>query len=89
VDGGHPHWYDALVLVRGALLAVRCNGDRIMIDCYRDTWSRVRSGVQAHPHTSGLRDQLNLEPKQPDSNSGWTQYRGLAIGVTGCGKGMS
>ncbi len=39
---------------------------------------RVRCGMQAHPHPGRLRDQLNPEPKQPDSKSGWTQYRGLA-----------
>jgi class 3 adenylate cyclase len=35
--------------------------------------------VQAHPHPGGLRDQLNPELNKPDSNSGWTQQRGLAI----------
>ena len=30
-------------------------------------------GVQVHPHPGVLRDQLNLEPKQPDSKFGWTQ----------------
>jgi hypothetical protein len=34
--------------------------------------------VQAHPHPGGLRDQLNPELNKPDSNSGWTQHRGLA-----------
>ena len=32
-----------------------------------------RCGVQVHPHPGVLRDQLNLEPKQPDSKFGWTQ----------------
>jgi hypothetical protein len=34
--------------------------------------------MQVHPHPGGLRDQLNSEPSNPNSRSGWTQQRGLA-----------
>jgi transposase InsO family protein len=39
---------------------------------------RVRCGMQVHTHPGRLRDQLNPEPNNPNSKTGWTQYRGLA-----------